>query len=167
MGTSGKLGEELFARMCARLGGPLEAARFLGLDEESALELAGKPRVRANIEKQEKALEAGARGDAVRALLRLTNCSGLDGVKLALRGDRLSREELERLDLAGVSSFKYTPEGVCEVKFFDPARAAGLLLEMGEQGGVGAEGFYQALKESAELLGESEEQLTVDSEGIA
>ena len=149
--------EELFARMCARLGGPLEAARWMGLEEEPALELAEKPRVRAKVEGEEKALEARARSESVRALLRLSRYSGLDGVKLALRGESLTQEELERLDLCGVSSFKYAPGGACEVKFFDPSRAAGLLLEMGEQKGAGAEGFYRALRESAALMCESEE----------
>jgi len=107
------------------------------------------------VEGDEKALEADARETAVRALLRLATYSGLGGVKLALRGDRLSSDELERLDLAGVSSFKYTPEGVCEVKFFDPCRAVGLLLELDGQKDGGAEGFYQALRESAALVGES------------
>ena len=149
---SRKLEEELFARLCARLGEPLEAARLVGLDEQTALDLAQKPRVRARIEQLEKELEAGARGDAVRTLLRLATYSGIDGVKLALRGDRIPPGELDKLDLAGVAFFKYTPEGACEVKFFDPYRAAGLLLDAGAEQKNGAEEFYRALRESAEAV---------------
>jgi len=151
----GKLKEELFAQLCARTGEPLEAARLMGLSEEAALELAGKPRVRAKIKRHEKALETGARGDAVRALLRLATYSGLDGVKLAIRGESLTPEELQKLNLAGVSSFKYAPGGGCEVKFFDPYRAAGLLLEMSGEQKNGAEEFYKALRESAGQLADS------------
>ena len=147
-----KLLEELFARCCARMGGPLEAARWMGLAEEEALELAAKLRVRAKVEGYEKELESRARPDAVRVLLRLAGQSGLDGIKLTLRGESLSQEELEKLDLAGVSSFKYAPGGGCEVKFFDPARAAELLLEKGGEKGAGAEGFYKALRESVSAL---------------
>ena len=156
VGMVSKLQEEQFARICARTGELLEAARRLGLSEEAALDLAQKPRVCDSIEKHEKALENGTRSYAVRALLRLATYSGNDGVKLAVCGDRLSREELDRLDFVGVSSFKYTPEGVCEIKFFDQVRAAQLLLELGEEKGNGAEGFYQALRESAALLGDGE-----------
>jgi len=121
--------------------------------------------VRAKIEEHEKALESRARSVAVRALLRLATYSGVDAVTLALRAESLTREELEKLDLAGVSSFKYTPQGSCEVKFFDPARAAGLLAQMGEESGGGAEGFYQALLESARTI--NNEQLTINNEGVA
>ena len=152
MGTPGKLQEELFAWFCAHLGGPLEAARRVGMEQGAAVEAAQKTRVRDKVQGHEKALEARARSVAVRALLRLCTYSGQDGVKLAVRGGSLTREELDGLDLCGVSSFKYTPDGVCEVKFFDPARAAGLLLEMGQTQAGGAEGFYQALRESAALL---------------
>ena len=151
---AGKFKEELFVRCCARLGDPLEAARLVGLSEEEALELTRKPRVRAKIEQLEKELEARARGDAVRTLLRLATYSGRDGIKLALRGERLTPQELEKLDLAGVASFKYTPEGACEVKFFDPYRAAGLLLEAGAEQKGGAEEFYRALRESAMAIDE-------------
>ena len=147
-----KLKEELFARLCARLGEPLEAARLVGLDEQEALKLALKSRVRAKIEQFEKELEARARGDAVRTLLRLATYSGRDGVRLALRGESLTPEELNKLDLTGVASFKYAPEGACEVKFFDPCRAAELLLEAGAEQKGGAEEFYKALKESAEAI---------------
>ena len=151
-GMSSKLREELFARLCARLGEPLEAARLVGLNEEEALRLALKSRVRAKIEQLEKELEARARGDAVRTLQRLAAHNGLDGVKLALHAESLTPGELERLDLAGVASFKYTPQGVCEVKFFDPCRAAGLLLEADTEQKDGAEAFDKALRESAEAI---------------
>ena len=144
-----KFQEELFARLCVRLGEPLEAARLVGLSEEEALRLVRKPRVRAKIEQLEKEQEARARTDAVLVLLRLARYNGLDGVRLALRGDSMTPEELSKLDLTGVASFKYTPGGGCEVKLFDPYRAAGLLLEAGAEQKGGAEEFYRALRESA------------------
>ena len=155
VGTGNKRQEESLAWFYAWMGGMPQAARRVGLEEEVALELLQKPRVCDKVEGHKKALESRARGDAVRALLRLATYSGLDAVTLAVRGESLTREDLERLDFAGVSSFKYAPGGGCEVKFFDPARAAELLLEMGEQKSAGPEGFYQALRESAALVGES------------
>ena len=144
--------EELFVRFCAQMGGPLEAARMLGVPGEEALALAAKPRVRTKIAQLEKALEEDARGDAVRTLLRLAKHNCIDGVKLAVRGENMSAQELEALDLAGVASFKYAPGGGCEVKFFDPYRATELLLEISAEQKNSAEDFCKALRDSAQAM---------------
>ena len=95
------------------------------------------------------------RKEAMTALVRLASYSGQDGVTLALRADELSAKDLQSLDLFGVAAVKYSAQGGCEVKFFDRAHAAKLLLDACEQGQGSASQFLGALRESAAALGDA------------
>ena len=146
--------EELFARFCAHLGNPWEAARRAGfhpyLADAAACSLMAKPAVRRRIRQHEKALEKQAKSLALRGLMRMAGYCAQDGAKLARDGETLSSDEVGRLDLFGVSSLKWSGSG-CEVKFFDRMRALELLLAL-ESGDASPAGIYQALRASAARL---------------
>lgn len=145
--------EELFAAFCAHLANPWEAARRAGFEprlaDAAACSLLDKAAVRRRIKRHEKALEKNARSFALRALLRLAGYNAADGVKLASSGEDFCPGDVERLDLFGVSSLKWS-SGSCEVKFFDRIRALDLLLSLDKgKGDACPSEFYRALRESA------------------
>ena len=148
--------EELFAVFCAHLGSPWEAARRVGFEphlaDAAACALIAKPHIRRKIKQHEKSLDESASGLALRQLLRLAGYSAQDGVKLAFSGEGLCPEEVEALDLFGVSSLKWSSAG-CEVKFFDRLRAIELLLALtGTKEDACPTEFYRVLRESAAQL---------------
>jgi len=93
-------------------------------------------------------LEQEARALALRTLMRMASYSAEDGLKLATSKETLSPGEVGRLDLFGVSSFKWSGSGG-EVKFFDRMRALELMLSLDKGMDVSPDQFYQALRESA------------------
>ena len=152
--------DNLFARLCAYLGNPWEAARRAGLGDSSIDEevcsLLGRAAVRKKIARIEREQEAGENSRTRRLLMRMAEHCPQDGLMLAQNGGSISPGEMRRLDLFGVSSFKCGEKG-CEVKFFDRLPALQLLLSLeGGEEAVPAT-FYQALRESGARLEINEE----------
>ena len=152
--------EERFCRHYRATGNGLDAALLSGYPgetaEEAAAALLSDPRIgrrllrlrRADDEKREQLLSG---------LIRLAFGRANDPVRLALSGGRLPEETLERMDFFNLSELKIGDKGI-EVKLFDRQKAFALLQEILRAGeGSRTSSFYEALEESARLLGSGSE----------
>ena len=142
----------LFGWFLARFGNAVEAGRRVRLEsEEDMLRLLEDKGVCRAAGRYRAAAVKESRSAALLALARLANYSGQDAVKLLCRWGEVSGREIEQMDLFGVSAIKVGSGGAVEVKFFDRAEAARLLLGESESSGkVG--GLYRALQKSAAAI---------------
>ena len=149
--------EALFCEYYKILRSPREAAARAGYTfaEKNAMRLLRKERVRKEIGKGGTLLDANAQD----GLRRLAFGSITDAIYLATLGERIDREELEKLDLFMVSEIKFQKGGGIEIKFFDRIKALDLLSSLkAEAVGSSAEPFYRALCEGARNLSLAGEQ---------
>jgi hypothetical protein len=77
-----------------------------------------------------------------------------DAVSLMFR-DKLSPDELKKLNLNNVAELKQTKDGL-EIKFYDRMKALECLREM-EEDGAGQSPLYRALMQSVKKRGEAED----------
>ncbi len=143
--------EALFCEYYKILRSPREAAARAGYKfaEKNGIRLLKKERVRKEIGKGGALLDACAQD----GLRRLAFGSITDAIYLATLGERIDREELEKLDLYMVSEIKFQKGGGIEMKFFDRTKALDLLSSLkAETVGSSAEPFYRALCEGARNL---------------
>ena len=75
-----------------------------------------------------------------------------DGVKLLLKGDSMSEEEINKLDLYSVAAVKSTGGKISEIKFCDRLKALQLLMSYESSENKISLGFAEALKAGAENL---------------
>ncbi len=108
------------------------------------------------------------REEVLRRLAWLAGRRVNDGVKLAF----LSQEELEqidRMDLSGMTEFRRHGNGAVEVKFVDRLAALEKLFEFAGRGGDGFEAFLEAVRvpeKAEEETGEADCHATPAAAGV-
>lgn len=142
--------QKLFCYYYLKLGNVREAATKAGLRGRDALlegqRLLSLPAARKFM--QSLSGQARPRNELVCAgLERLALGESNDAISLVMAEEPLSREEIERLDLFGVSELKRVKGGGVEVKFFDRQKALERLFELEHtaSGESAADSFLQAL----------------------
>lgn len=143
--------ERKFCRLYALLRNPREAAIRAGWPpdraEADALALLAREDVQAEI--RDYPLDE-ALGDAAAAgYLRLAFGSQSDAVRLALMGDEELPDDLDRLDLFGVSEIKKAKGGGFEVKLANRLEALDRLAALAQKRGQEEDSFYQAIMAAA------------------
>ncbi|MBR4727145.1 MAG: terminase small subunit [Clostridia bacterium] len=150
--------EALFCAYYAQSGDARAAAAAAGYrnPRRSGAKLLRRPQITAALaEPAAEALPAAIE----RGLRALAFGSAADAVRLLLRGEELTADEVEKLDLFIVSDLKRPKGGGMEIKFFDRLKALEALSRCaGAQAQEGGS-FLQALSAGARLLSEEEEDV--------
>lgn len=150
--------ETLFCSFYAQSGDARAAAAAAGFrnPRRSGVRLLRRPEITAALaaspapEPLPAAIERGLRA--------LAFGSAADAVKLLLRGEELTAEELEALDLFIVSDLKRPKGGGMEIRFFDRLKALEALGRCAGAQAPDGSSFLQALSAGARLLSEEEEE---------
>ena len=121
------------------------AAARAGLSLHQAIELIGKEKVTAEVHRLWELEQERLQSLARLGLGRLAAVDNRDAVKLALHPEELGDEELERLDLYGVSSIMTLKGGGVEIGLYDRLRALEALGAGEKKVPDEARSFYSAL----------------------
>ena len=97
------------------------------------------------------------KNDVLRRLERLADRKSNDAVKLAFLGEG-QLEEIEKLDLTGLTELKRHGNGAVEIRLVDKLLALEKLYSMAGQSGEGAERFLRALEETGADKGKTERE---------
>ena len=97
------------------------------------------------------------KNDVLRRLERLADRKSNDAVKLAFLGEG-QLEEIEKLDLTGLTELNRHGNGAVEIRLVDKLLALEKLYSMAGQSGEGAERFLRALEESGGDEGKTERE---------
>ncbi len=129
--------EETFCLLYAALHDAREAAAAAGYPaasaREDALALLARPPIRRRVGSLLKRRRVGSAQIAEDGLLRLAFGGVSDAVRLMLREDQLSDEELQRLDLYCVSTLKRVKGGGFELTLCDRQKALECLLRLWQE----------------------------------
>lgn len=138
--------EQLFCSYQALLGEPFEAARRAGyarsrLDKTMG-ELLGRKDIRLQTDRMYGYWHYGMGNAALTGLARVALGNVTDVARL-VADEKLTAEELEKLDLFAVSEVRRRKDGTLEVKMVDRIAALRLLLEYTHRTRSGEDGMQQ------------------------
>lgn len=121
---------------------------------KAAVKLLNRAEIKQTIEAEE-ASRGFNLGEIRDGLRHLAFGSAADAVMLMIKGDELSSQEIEELDLFNVAEIKRPKGGGLEIKFFDRIKALEKLASSGEGAGASANDLIRALDEGAAGLSDS------------
>ncbi len=147
--------ERLFCQNYVRMGNVREAAArsgYLLFPEKNGQKLIHQDRIQEEILRIHRwAGQYTAGTKAAAGYERLAYGGISDAVKL-LFSEEVSPEELETMDLFGVSEIKRPRGGGMEIKFFDRLKALEKLQQLSAEGQEGQSAFLSALERGASAV---------------
>lgn len=138
------------------------AAARAGLPLRQAIELIGREKIEAEVRRLWRLEQERLQNLARLGLGRLAAGDNRDALRLALRAEELSEQELGQMDLYGVSSIKTLKGGGVEIGLYDRLRALEALEAGQKKVPDEAQSFYGALI----AAGRGQEEPREDEDGV-
>ncbi|MCL2014146.1 MAG: terminase small subunit [Oscillospiraceae bacterium] len=150
--------EKLFCYYYFKRGSARQAAVLAGYSESSAAVQGARMMQKQEITSYIKKLGETIPNAAKAGLERIAAGPNNDAIGLVLHGGEITPENLQTLDLVGISEIKRLKDGTFEIKFFDRIKAFSQLAEIygTEQDNKTSKDFFDVLNNSAKLIEGSE-----------